>query len=130
MRSEIPEDETLARENMANERTLLSWIRTGVNAIGIGILLYSAVLVLDVLAGGRSGEVSRLPPFAPDEFSLLGIGLIVLGILLQLAAIARFLRFRSSMSRGVFTSSALVLLLLVLAIVLLGVAFIVYEVIS
>ena len=72
----------------------------------------------------------RLPRFDPDEFSLLGLGLIVFGILLQLAAIARYFQFRSSIGRGVFTSSALVLLLLVLAIVLLGIAYFGYVVIS
>ncbi|WP_083759976.1 DUF202 domain-containing protein [Rubrobacter xylanophilus] len=39
---------------MANERTLLSWVRTGINAIGVGILL-------DTVVGALSGcSLARL----------------------------------------------------------------------
>ncbi len=123
LRGEIPEDETLARELMANERTLLSWVRTGTNAIGGGMLLDSAVLVLDALGKAPSG-------FDPEEFALLGVGLVVFGMLLQLAAGARFLQYRSTIERGVFTSSGLVFVLMILGLVLLGVAYFGYVVIS
>lgn len=121
MRRGIPEGETLSREHLANERTLLSWMRTGINAISVGILLYVVVGVL----GDLSGKNSR-----SDEFALLGIGLVVFGAFVELAATARFIQYRCSISRGSFTSPALVYLLIVLGLVIVGVAYIGYVVIA
>lgn len=130
MRGDIPEGEALSREHLANERTLLSWMRTGINAISVGILLYVVVGVLDSLPEGSllgdlSGENSR-----SDEFALFGVGLVVFGAFVELAATARFIQYRRSISRGAFTSPALVYLLIVLGLVIVGVAYIGYVVVG
>ena len=118
MRDRIPESESLAREYLANERTLLSWVRTGVGAIGIGILLDSVGRVLGALSGDPSG------------LNLFAIALVVLGVCINLIATARFLQYRIYIRRGVFTSSVLVYLLVVLGLVLLSVAYAVYVVVA
>ncbi len=125
-----PENATEIREHLANERTLLSWMRTGVNAISVGILLYVVVGVLDSLPEGSllgdfSGKNSR-----SDEFALFGIGLVVFGAFVELAATARFIQYRRSISRGSFTSPTLVYLHMVLGLVLVGVAYIGYVVVG
>lgn len=112
----IPAGETLAREHLANERTLLSWMRTGMNSIGIGILLHA-------LAGIAGGERA-------GEFAAFGVALVVFGAVVQLFAAARFLRYRTDLLQARMTSSGIVYLFVTVGFVLLGVAYIGYVVIS
>lgn len=121
MRGRLPEGEPLSRELLANERTLLSWLRTGINAIGFGILLGFADRVLAALSLQPAGMELRF-----GGFSTLGIAVAAMGVLVQLAALARFVQFRYYIRRGMFTSSSSVYLLLVLALSLLSVAYIFY----
>jgi inner membrane protein YidH len=130
MEGKIPESETLSREHLANERTLLSWVRTGLSAINVGILLYVAGRVLGVL---YEGSLSRsLPTLASrqEEFAFLGAGMVVFGVFVQLAAVARFFQYKASISRGTFTSSAPVYLLIILGLILLSVAYIIYVLVG
>lgn len=123
MRDRIPESESLAREYLANERTLLSWIRTGVGAIGVGILLDSVGRVLGALSGGP-------PALGQDGLGLFAIAVVVLGVCINLIATARFIQYRIYIRRGVFTSSVLVYLLVVLGLILLSVAYAFYVVVA
>lgn len=126
MRSEIPEGETLSREYLANERTLLSWIRTGINAISVGILLDTAVRALNVLYGDSFGGVPVLGN-RQNAFAAFGIAMVVFGAIVEIAAVVRFVQFTSAIRRGRFTTSSLVYLLLVFGLLILGVAYIVYT---
>jgi putative membrane protein len=114
----IPESESLAREYLANERTLLSWVRTGVGAIGVGILLDSVGRALGTLSG------------APPGLGLFAIAVVVLGVCINLIATARFMQYRIYIRRGVFTSSVLVYLLVVFGLLLLSVAYAIYVVVA
>lgn len=131
MESRIPEGETLSREYLANERTLLSWIRTGVNAISVGILL-------DTVVRAALGVFSQDSPFGNppalgsghEAFAVFGIGMVVFGALLEVVAIARFVQYKRSIRQAEFTSSSLVYLLVALGLSILGVAYIVYVVLT
>jgi putative membrane protein len=114
----IPESESLAREYLANERTLLSWVRTGVGAIGVGILLDSVGRALGTLSG------------APPGLGLFAIAVVVLGVCINLIATARFIQYRIYIRRGIFTSSVRVYLLVVLGLILLSVAYAVFVVVT
>ena len=113
-RHEIPEGESLWREHLANERTTLSWVRTGINLIGVGILL-------GILS--RATEGIPVPGTREDEFLLLGLGLTALGILIEAGALLRFVRYEAELERGGSISSARLYLIVSLGLVLLGVAF-------
>jgi inner membrane protein YidH len=123
----IPESETLSREHLANERTLLSWMRTGINAISVGILLGFAARLFS--EGATSSNLLVLGS-RKEELSLLGIGMIVFGAFLELVAVARFVHYKHSIEQGTFTSSALVYLFIVFSLILLGVAYIIYDVVA
>lgn len=128
MEGEIPEGETLSREHLANERTLLSWIRTGINAISIGILLYVVSRILSEFSEGSASATLPVFDSKREELALLGIGIVIFGVLLQLAAVARFVHQKRSIEQGTFTSSALLYIFIVFILVLLGVAYIIYVV--
>ncbi|BBL79092.1 hypothetical protein Rxycam_00685 [Rubrobacter xylanophilus DSM 9941] len=129
MRSEIPEGETLSREHLANERTFLSWIRTGMNMVGAGILL-------GVLAGALRFFPAAFPTgWATDgsrnrDLALFGIALVVFGALMELVAAVRFVRYGRSIRRGRLTPTWPVYLLVALGLALMGAACTIYAVVS
>ena len=68
--------QALVREHLANERTLLSWVRTGVSLISFGLVVER--LGTQVSSAGLSGT--------------FGIALAVLGCFALLMGTAQFLR--------------------------------------
>jgi len=119
--SRIPEGETLSREYLANERTLLSWVRTGVNAIGVGILLDTVVRALSVFSHGLSSRNLLVLDSGQEKFAVFGIGMVVF---------ARFVQYKRSIRRAEFTPSSAVYLLVALSLSIFGVAYIVYVVVA
>lgn len=123
MRRSIPPSETLARENLANERTLLSWLRTGTSSIALGILLDTVARTLNVL------EV--LPPdLQEDRVVLFSLALVLFGVGVNVATTGRFIHYRYNIRRGVLTSSAGLTLLVVFGLVSLSVAYGVYVAVA
>ena len=113
-RHEIPEGESLWREHLANERTTLSWVRTGINMIGVGILL-------GIIS--RAADDLPLPGTREAEFLLLGLGLVVLGVVIEAGALLRFLRYEREIEHGGSISSSRLYLIVSLGLILLCVAF-------
>ncbi len=74
------------RDHLANERTLLAWIRTAITFIGLGFLVDR--LALDTGA-------STWAAFA-------GIGLVVFGSLIALAGAYSYLNTRRQLATGSF----------------------------
>lgn len=126
MRNEVPEGETLSREFLANERTLLSWLRTGIGAISLGILLGFAARTLEVLSGNLPGSESQQRP----GLAALAVVMVIFGALLKILAMGRFICYRRSISRGILSSPSLVYLTIVLSLLALGVAFVIYVVVT
>lgn len=74
------------RDHLANERTLLSWIRTALTVIGLGFLI-------DRLAvGGTAGQLE----------ALAGIALVLFGGLIALAGAYSYLNARRELATGTF----------------------------
>ncbi len=89
--------DTEVREHLANERTLLSWVRTGVTLISIGLVVERA----GALVAGSSMKVGSLSASA-----LFGIGLASLGCLTLILGTVQFFRNRRSISEGNFVPAA------------------------
>ena len=123
MRRRIPQSETLAREYLANERTLLSWLRTGTSSIALGILLDTVARTLNLL------EV--LPPdLQEDRIVLFSLALVLFGVGVNVATTVRFVQFRSHIRQGILTSSMGLTLLVVFGLVFLSVAYAVYVAVA
>jgi putative membrane protein len=96
------ESDTEVREHLANERTLLSWVRTGVGLISLGIVVE------------RAGSFVSAGSGNPDELSgLLGVALTLLGCLGLVLGTVQFLRNRSRISRSEFVPQAAIYLVVV-----------------
>lgn len=92
-----------ARDYLANERTLLAWIRTALTVVGIGF-------IVDRLAS----ESERAGPVA-----WLGIALVILGAVVALAGAYSYLRVRRELASGTYRA-AVGLHLVVVAILVLA----------
>jgi putative membrane protein len=91
---------TEVREHLANERTLLSWVRTGLGLISLGIVVERAgALVSQRIAWGIS--------------ELLGLALAVLGCVTLILGTQQFLRNRRQIIQGEFFPSVGVYLVVV-----------------
>ena len=107
---EGPDPQTLVREHLANERTLLSWVRTGVSLISFG-------LVIERL-GAQMGPAGMSGAF--------GLALAILGCITLVMGTAQFLRSRRGIETGNFVSTAAAYLLVVAGSLALAGAFMVY----
>jgi putative membrane protein len=103
-------------EHLANERTILAWIRTAiaVMTLGVGINRFSLFLV----------EFSHIVPGSGRTANLhaeeLGVGLVILGILMMLGAIWHYLDVAKAIDEDTYRPSRLKIVLTSLAVVLLG----------
>jgi len=96
------ERDTEVREHLANERTLLSWVRTGVGLISLGIVVE------------RAGSFVSAGTGNPDRLSgLLGVALTLLGCAALVLGTVQFVRNRRRISRGEFVPQAAIYLVVV-----------------
>ena len=91
------DNENEVRDHLANERTLLSWVRTGVTLVSIGLVVERA----GALVAGSSVKVGSL-----NASALFGIGLAALGCLTLILGTIQFLRNRRSISENNFVPAA------------------------
>jgi putative membrane protein len=102
--SKVPDGEraTEVREHLANERTLLSWVRTGVGLISLGIVVERA----GSFVSASTGDADKLS-------GLLAVALALLGCLALVLGTVQFLRNRRRISRGEFVPQAAIYLVVV-----------------
>jgi putative membrane protein len=116
-RRDLPEQGgTEIREHLANERTLLSWVRTGISLISIGLVVERAGALVD--ASMRVGSTSAS--------ELFGLALALLGALTLIIGTIQFLRNRRRISTGEFVPSAAAYLIIVTGSLAFATVFIIY----
>jgi putative membrane protein len=109
--------QTEVREHLANERTLLSWVRTGVSLISLGLVVE------------RAGALAKAANFQVGSTSgsdFFGLGLALLGALTLILGTTQFLRNRHAIASGEFESSVTVYLIVVTGSLAFAVAFTLY----
>ena len=112
--------ETEIREHLANERTLLSWVRTGVSLISIGLVVERAGALVD--ASMKVGSTSA------SEF--FGLALALLGALTLILGTTQFLNNRRRISTGEFVPSAAAYLIIVAGSLAFAGAFVIYVLLT
>ena len=112
---------TEIREHLANERTLLSWVRTGVGLISIGLVVERT----GTLVAGAPANVG-----STSASELFGLALALLGVLTLVMGTAQFLRNRRRISAGDFVPNAAVYLIVVVGSLAFAGAFIAYVLLT
>jgi len=116
-------ESTRAREHLANERTLLAWVRTAVALMGLGFVVARFGLFLRELALERAA-----PPEPAHVSSVIGAALVGASVLITALSTARFFRARSQIERGCYEPEAFAEVAVVVVTVLAGLALLVYLV--
>jgi putative membrane protein len=109
--------QTEVREHLANERTLLSWVRTGVSLISLGLVVERA---------GALAKAANLQVGSTSGSDFFGLGLALLGALTLILGTGQFLRNRRSIATGNFESSVSVYLIIVAGSLAFAGAFVIY----
>jgi putative membrane protein len=116
------------RDYLAEERTFLAWIRTGLTLMGFGFVVARFGLFLQVMQITRGGSAAQAHGFSP----WIGTAFIIVGVAVNLLSIRRHLRLVGELNRGQVTarrpSRLAVLLALFLASV--GIAMALYLILA
>ena len=115
------QSQTEVREHLANERTLLSWVRTGVSLISLGLVVERA---------GALAKAANLQVGSTSGSDFFGLGLAMLGALTLVLGTGQFLRNRRSIATGKFESSVTVYLIIVAGSLAFAGAFAIYVLFS
>jgi putative membrane protein len=95
-----PEPPTV-RDHLANERTLLAWIRTALTVIGLGFI------VARLAVEGEQGPIE----------ALAGVGLVILGGAVAIAGAYSYLSARRELLTGAYRPAVWLHLVVVAAVV-------------
>ena len=114
------------RVHFAAERTFLAWIRTGLSLMGFGFVVARFGLFLKQVSGN-----SPMPNVKSYGFSLwAGTAMVLLGAVLNLAAVARHIEVIGKISRGesITTRPSMVAIAVALILALVGLLMVVFLV--
>jgi putative membrane protein len=109
-------------DHLANQRTFLSWIRTGLATIAFGFVVERFGLLLREL-GIRTGLAEILPVHYSSFF---GVSLTILGVVMMVVALFEFLRIRSSIDSERFHPPAAFSVILTILASLIGTLLAIY----
>ncbi len=109
-------------DHLANERTFLAWVRTGLATITFGFVVERFSLLLREL-----GLKSNLAPvFSVHYSSIIGVGLTLLGVAIMIVALVNFLQIRRAIDKEQFHPHAGFAILLTILASLIGILLAVY----
>jgi putative membrane protein len=85
-------------DHLANERTFLAWVRTGLATITFGFVLERLPIPAPLAAGKTQPGLVCWAPFS----AIVGISLTVLGLVMLGLALLNFLHIRANIDRDAF----------------------------
>ena len=112
----MPDNINRARDHLANERTFLAWIRTGVATIVFGFAVGRFSIALQELL-----QFEKKPGTTPGLTAWLGMISIVAGVLLILAGLFRYRKTRVQIDTDSFEPAGTIIDLVAVLLALFGV---------
>ena len=99
-----PDSSTRARDHLANERTFLAWLRTGVAVVVFGFAIGRFAIAIQEFT-----KVESDPHSASHLSVWFGLVAIVTGVLLVFAGLQRYRRTRAQLEVGKFEPAGLLI---------------------
>ena len=112
-------------DHLANERTFLAWIRTGLATITFGFVVERFNLLLREL-GLKSGQQASTIHYS----AIIGVMLTILGVVMMVVALLSFLRTRRTIDEERFHPPMGFAVLLTIIACLIGVALTIYLIVN
>src|SRR5690349_15107798 len=109
-------------DHLANERTFLAWVRTGLATITFGFVVERLPIPASLAEGKTQSSVPSWVPFS----AIVGISLTVLGLLMLGLALLNFLHSRANIDKDAFHPPVRFVLLLTILASLIGLLLAVY----
>ena len=113
-----------AREHLANERTLLAWIRTsiGIMAFGFVVVKFSLFIKQISLLLGKNADI----PTQHGYSSVVGILLVAVGAITMLLSYIKFKQNEKQLNNQTFKSSSKLVLFLIIIILVISILLILF----
>ena len=125
--TDLPAKEsTKAREHLANERTLLAWVRTAIAFMGLGFVVARFGLFLRQIAVENHANV----PSETAWSGVIGVALVAAGTAAVVLSAVRFLRAKRQIEDGRFEPEAFTEIAVVGATVVGGIVLVAYLALS
>lgn len=113
-------------DHLANERTFLAWIRTGIAIMAFGFVVVKFALFVKQITYILGNDHSNVT-FPDRGYSAgIGIGLVGLGTIISLLAFFRYRSIEKQLHEQKFFPSITLLALLTGAIILVGLMLVIY----
>jgi len=125
-RDAVGADQARAREHLANERTLLAWVRTAIGLMGLGFVVARFGIFLKQVALVAGTDAGR----EPLASAVIGTALVAAGVLAGALGAVRFSRARSQIERGRFRPEAFAEVTVAAVTIVAGIALVVYLAVS
>ena len=119
-------ESTQAREHLANERTLLAWIRTAIALMGLGFVVARFGLFLREISAIGGHPVQSESTYSGP----IGIVLVASGLLAVAISTFRFFQARDQIKKGRFEAEAFPEVAVVAVTLVAGAALIIYLALS
>jgi putative membrane protein len=118
-----PERPVSATDSLANERTFLAWVRTGIAIMAFGFVAVKFSLFIHQIAILVDHKIA-LPDAVYSYW--FGLGLVILGTIMSLLAFMRYRQVENQLNEKKYRSNTLLSLLLTTCILFAGVLLLVY----
>jgi putative membrane protein len=113
----MPENPNLARDHLANERTFLAWVRTGIAIVVFGFAIGRFAIAIRQLGfvQGKQVQQSGLSVW-------FGMAAILAGVVLSIGGLIRYRLVRAQLDRGDFEAAGFIVDLVAVVTALFGLA--------
>jgi putative membrane protein len=118
-----PDYQTRARDHLANERTFLAWLRTGV-----AVVVFGFAIGRFAISTREFVKAEGHPQSAATISVRFGLAAIVTGIILVFAGLKRYRRTRAQLEAGTFEPAGLLIDVVAIVTVVFGLALAAYLV--